>query len=301
LLCLAGAVVFACTGPDVEREKEAEGAYYLVYRDHEDAIERLPDALTGYRELAQKYAGTRAASKAQDRIVQLERAGELMARVDSVSQDSLKDFYRGVLRAAPGYTPAVRKLGTIYYNSTRLVGLSAASMNSKAMADKALGTWQQQDSLWSDYVFRPTPDDRRWQDNLCKQATGVARMLESFRRYREALEVVNRGLHYGAGDDVTSNTKVFASFYSFRAGRYEEAIGLAREALDYEHLSSNSQGRAYHVIGLCLFQIFDRTKDVADLDAAIEALNASVNADSSMTEARKMLKTLRQHRQRLAS
>ena len=300
-VCLAGLLTFGCGGQDARLEKEAQAAYYLVHRDSEDSIDRLSQALEDYSALAAKYTGTQTAQEALDRVEQLKLAGALLAKADSVPKDSLKVFYRRAVDLAPGYAPAVRKLGTLYYNDTHLGGRSAAMLGSDEIADRVLRTWRQQDSLWSDFRFRPTPGDREWQDRLCKQATDVARMLESIRRYGEALQVVSRGLHYGAGEDVVFRAKVFAAFYTFRAARYEEAIALAGEALAYEHLSDNSKGRAYHVIGLSRLQLHERTKDLADLDAAIEALNASVGADPSMGEARKLLKALREQRQRLAS
>jgi len=301
IVCLAGLVVFGCEGRDDRREQEAQASYYLIHRDSEDSVEHLPQALEGYRALARQYANTETAQEALDRVKQLESAGALLAEADSVARDSFKVFYRRVVNLAPGWAPAVKKLATVYYNDTNLSGRTAVKLESGPMADRVLHTWRQQDSLWTDYQFRPTPEDREWQDRLCDQATDVARMLESFRRYRESLEVVTRGLHYGAGEGAVSKAKVFASFYTFRSARYEEAIALAREALAYEHLSSNSKGRAYHVIGLSHLQLHERTKSLTDLDAAIEALNASVGADPSMGDARELLKALREQRRRLAS
>ena len=290
-----------CADREAKREKDADSAYFLAHRDLEEDVADLTKAIEGYRKVARDYPGTAGAGKAETRAAQLERAAAMFARVDSVSRDSIAAFYREVCAVAPGYAPAMRKLGTIYYNDTRLGGRSAFQIRSVELADRVLRTWGRQDSLWSTYEFRPTAEDRAWQDNLCRQATDVARMLEGLNRYREALKVTTRGLHYGVSENVRSEAKIFASYYSFRTGAYEEGIALAKEALAYEYLSDNNEGRAYHVIGLCLLQDYDRTKDIADLDAAIDALNSSVTADPAMRQARQLLKTLREARQRLAS
>jgi tetratricopeptide (TPR) repeat protein len=161
--------------------------------------------------------------------------------------------------------------------------------------------WTEQDSIWSGYTFRHLPVDRKWRDRLCRQAVDIARMLQTFKRFDEALKVVNRGIQYGAGEDVIARARVFASYYSFCTQDSEDAIVLAGDALSYESLSDKDKARAYHVLGLGYTDIYQKTRELSDLDAAIEALNSSVRIAPSNREVKKLLKTLRVERQKLAS
>ena len=210
-------------------------------------------------------------------------------------------MYEKVCVVAPGYAPAVRSLGTFYYNNTYLASRSAAMTQSSLIVDNVMDAWAKQDSLWSTYTFRPTPEDRKWRDTLCKQATQVGRMLEAVKRYEDALRAVERGLEYASGEDVIAHAEVFASFYIYRSGRFEEGIQRARKALTYEFLEKEDQARAYHVVGLCYSTLYSQNKDLKALDAAIEALNKSVGINPGNSEARDMLKSLRSHRQTIPS
>ena len=134
----------------------------------------------------------------------------------------------------------------------------------------------------------------------------MAEMLinKEFSEFDRASDVLQRGLHYGNSEDVRAKAKVVAGFCAFRKGKkasLEEGIALSKEALDYEFLSDEDRARAYHVIGLCYTYLHQDSGEMADLDAAIKALNECVNIDNGMADARDLLKTLRQMREKLPS
>lgn len=292
---------WGCADRRAEREKSAERMYYVAFRDLEEELERLPQAIERYGEIAGKYPDTESGKRAKVRRAQLAEAQAMLARADSLSGNNWESYYLRIHAAAPGYPPVLRKLGTYYYNNTYLGARAGAMTQHPLIVENMFRLWTVQDSLWSGYEFRPTPADRAWRDNLCRQATHIARMLEHVRRYREALQVINRGLEYGVGEDVLAHARVFASFYTFRQARYRESIDLAKEALSYEFLEKNDRARAFHVIGLCYQTIYQQSNDTADLDAAIHALNEALGIDPNMEEVRDMLKTLRKYRQTLPS
>ena len=287
-----------CADRQARQEKEAE-RMYVTTGDLEEDLQTLPEAIARYRNIVERYPDTQAAKKAQERHLKLQEAQKLLAKLETVHEDSLAGFYERVCEVIPDYLAVLKKLGAVYYKDINLTSRTAARFRSKRLAERVLGVWSKQDGLWSGYAFRPISEDRRWRDRLCAQAVDVARMLEEFRRHEEALKVVNRGLEYGVGEDVKAHARVFAAFYTFRMARNREGIALAEDALSYAFLPTEDQARAYHVIGLCYTYLHQETGELADLDAAIEALNMSVNIDSSMKHARDLLKKLRIQRRRL--
>jgi tetratricopeptide (TPR) repeat protein len=124
-------------------------------------------------------------------------------------------------------------------------------------------------------------------------------MLQQFKRYSQALEIVNQGLEYAWSEDTIAHARVFASYYMFWKGQYREAVEVAEQALSYEFLADVDKSRAYHVIGLCYSQIYVETRELSDLDTAIKALNEAVVIDPTMGEAKEMLKGLRIQREKL--
>ena len=123
-------------------------------------------------------------------------------------------------------------------------------------------------------------------------------MLESIRRYDEALRIVNRGLEYGTGEDAVAHARVFAAFYTFRAARYKEGIDLAMKALAYEFLENDDKARANHVMGLCYWRLYERGNGSSDLQKAIDALNEALHIDPELRAPRELLKELRQYQRR---
>ena len=294
----------ACSS-DPSHEQEAE-RMLLSARDLEEDIETLTGAIDRYAEISAKFPKTESAGRAEKRQSQLVKVQEMLSAQLPPDQDSLVAHYERVATSAPGYFAILKKLGTIYYNQTDLLRLSAIKTRLVPMKDRTIEIWGKQDALWSQYEFRPIQSNRLWQDNLCRQAVGVAEMLvnQVFSDFDLANVVVTRGLHYGNSEDVLAKGKVVAAFCAFRKGKTEslkEGINLAQEALAYEFLSTEDRARAYHVIGLCYTYLHQDSRELADLDAAIKALNECVNVDSEMSEARDLLKTLRQMRDRMPS
>ncbi len=287
-----------CADRQAKQEPEAE-RMYVTTGDLEEDLQTLPEAIARYRNIVERFPGTQAAKKAQERQIKLQEAQKLLAKLETVDNDSLAGFYERVCEVVPDYLAVLKRLGAVYYNDIRITSRTAAKWRSKRLADRVLGVWNKQDRLWTGYAFRPIHEERMWRDRLCAQAVDVARMLEEFRRHEEALKIVHRGLEYAVGEDAIAHARIFAAFYTFRMAQNREAIALAEDALSYEFLSTEDQARAYHVIGLCYTYIHQETGELADLDAAIEALNMSVNIDSSMNHARDLLKKLRVQRRRL--
>lgn len=288
----------ACTDRQAE---EAERMYYVASRDLEEELKTLPEAIERYGEIAERYPETSAGKQARERRRKLMEAQVLLADIDAVVGDSVIVLYRQAYAIVPDYLPVLRRLGKLYYDNTYYLSRTASKLKSKKMADGVLRMWTEQDSIWSGYTFRHLPVDRKWRDRLCRQAVDVARMLQSFKRFDEALEVVNRGIQYGAGEDVIARARVFASYYAFCTQQSEDAIVLAGDALAYESLADKDRARAYHVLGLAYTDMYQKTRELSDLDTAIEALNSSVRINPSSREVKKLLKTLRVERQKLAS
>ena len=296
ILCLA-----MCAGCDSEaqrREKRAQRLYYVVFRDMEERVEFLPRTIEQYAGIVREYGDTPSGRKAAERHGQLVRARVLLAGADSLGEGQWAPLYSRVDSIAPGYPPVVRALGRHYYNNTYLNARSGATTGHPWIIQSVLDVWARQDSLWSRYEFRPTEADKAWRDKLCRQATDVARMLESARRYAEALQVVNRGLEYGVGDEAIAHARVFASYYTFRSARYEEGVDLARKALGYEFLEEEDRARAHHVIGLCFWRLSERRNDPSDLQHAIDALNEALRIDPGLTPVKELLKELRLQQKR---
>lgn len=292
-----------CGGDMASREGEAQRALASA-RDLEEELTDLPAAITAYGELVTKFPGTKSSETARSRQAMLARAQTLLAGRETVSRDSLEAFYDAVVAVAPDYLAVLKRQGTIYINQSDLVARAAMGSGIPGMKERVLEIWQKQKHMWSKYSFRPIPSDRYWQDAVAKHALFVTKMLidDKFQEYERALAVVNEGLVFASSIDVVSEAKVYAAFCNFRKGKAEDlkaGIALATEALEYEFLSDPDRARAYHVIGLCYTYIHDDSKDLADLDEAIKALNEAVNIDGEMTEAKQLLKGLRQQRQRL--
>ncbi len=295
-LCMA--MCAGCGNEAGRREKKAGRLYYVVFRDREEQLEDLPEAIAQYAGISREYGDTPSGKKAAERYEQLVKARDLLAGSDSLGADQWVPFYSRVDSVAPGYPPVVRALGRQYFNNTHLAARSGAMTRHPAIIRSVLKIWGRQDSLWSKYEFRPTETDKAWRDKLCRQATDVARMLEGVRRYGEALQVVSRGLEYGVGEGAIAHARVFASYYSFRAARYEEGVDLARKALAYEFLEKEDSARAYHVLGLCYWRLSDRGGGPSDLQKAIDALNEALQIDPELTSVRELLKELRLYQKR---
>lgn len=298
-------VLMVGCGTDKTSEQQAE-RMLVTARDLEDGIDTLPNAIARYAEIVAKYPKTEAANSASKRQDQLLKVQEMFANGLPEDSDSLVAFYEQATTVAPGYFALLKKLGTIYYNQTTLLNPSAVKTLYKGYKDESVAVWEKQDKLWQTYDFRPLPSDRLWQDNLCRQAVGVAEMLinKEFQEFDRASVVLQRGLHYGNSEDVRAKAKVVAGFCEFRKGKKEnlkEGIALSEEALGYEFLADEDRARAYHVIGLCYTYLHQDSGEMADLDAAIKALNECVNINSGMADARDLLKTLRQMREKLPS
>lgn len=296
ILCLA--LCAGCDNEAARREKKAQRLYYVVFRDLEEQVDSLPQTIEQYAGIAGEYGDTPSGRKAAVRHDQLVKAQVLLAGSDSLGAGQWVPLYSRVDSVAPGYPPVVRALGRHYYNNTHLNSRSGATTRHPWIIQSVLSVWGRQDSLWSKYEFRPTEADKAWRDKLCRQATDVARMLESVRRYADALQVVSRGLEYGVGDDAIAHARVFAAYYTFRSARYEEGVDLARKALDYEFLEKENRARAHHVIGLCFWRLSERRKQPSDLQKAIDALNEALRIDPGLTHVRDLLKELRLYQKR---
>ena len=298
-------VMLTGCGADKTSQQQAE-RMLVTARDLEDGLDTLPEAIARYAEIVAKYPKTEAAQGASKRQEQLLKVQEMFATGLPEDSDSLVAFYERATAVAPGHFALLKKLGTIYYNQTTLLNPSAVKTLYKGYKDESVVVWEKQDKLWQTYDFRPLPSDRLWQDNLCRQAIDVAEMLihKEFQEFDRASAVLQRGLHYGNSEDVRAKAKVVAGFCAFRKGKkenFEEGIALSKAALDYEFLKDEDRARAYHVIGLCYTYLHQDSGEMADLDAAIKALNECVNIDKDMVDARDLLKTLRQMREKLPS
>lgn len=297
---LALAVLAGCAGPRGDEQDAARQV--LSARDLEEELDALPQAIARYAEIAEKFSGNPSAKKAEMRKRMLERAQVVLNRRSEVSEDSLQALYESAIAIAPDYLAVLKRLGTIYINQTHLSARAAAQTGIIEMKDQVLVTWEKQVQMWSQYEFRPIPSDRVWQDHLCTHAMDVARMLLGrFQEYERALTVLNRGMAFASGEDVKARAKVYMAYSTFRHGKmedFERGIALAEEALAYKFLPDEDRARAYHVIGLCYTYIYQDSRELPDLDAAIKALNECVNIDSDMHEAKELLKSLRQQRDR---
>lgn len=301
-----GALLIGAMGCGDQRDESDAQRALASARDLEEELADLPQAIARYGEIAAQFPSTRAARAAQSRRAMLERVQTRLAGRDSVSQDSTQVFYEAVVAIAPDYFAALKKLGTNYSNQIFLNAPLAAKLGMVAAKNHSLKIWAKQDSMWSRYDFRPIPSNRFWRDQLCKDALKVTKMLiaQAFRDYDLALAVIHRGLDYASGKDAISQAKVYAAYCAFWRGEpsdLQRGIALANEALSYEFLSDNDRARAYHVIGLCHRYLYQDSKDMAHLDAAIKALNEAVNIDGDMGEAKELLKEARRQRARIAS
>ena len=300
---LALAVLAGCAGPRGDEQEAAR--QMLSARDLEEELDALPQAIARYAEIAEKFSGNPSAKKAEVRKRMLERAQVVLNRRLEVSEDSLMALYESAIAMAPDYLAVLKRLGAIYINQTHLAARAAAQTGIIEMKDQVLVTWEKQVQMWSQYAFRPIPADRVWQDHLGTHAMDVAQMLLGrFQEYERALAVLNRGMAFAAGEDVRARAKVYMAYCTFRQGKaedFERGIALAEEALTYKFLPDEDRARAYHAIGLCYTYIYQDSRELADLDAAIKALNECVNIDSGMGEARELLKGLRQQRDRVAN
>ena len=297
-------VVVGC-GPDQQAEQQAE-RMLVTTRDLEEELDDLPKAIARYAEIIDKYPNTEATKTAKKKHEQLTALQTLLAGELPEAQDSLVAFYESATKVAPGYLALIKKLGIIYYNQTFLAAPAAVKTRLPAMKDRVVEIWEKQDALWQTYSFRPVVSDRLWQDRLCRQAIGVADMLlhKEFGEFDRAYDVVQDGLRYGNSEDIRAKANVVAGFCAFRKGKKEnlkEGIKLSEAALAYEFLEDEDRARAYHVIGLCYTYLHQDSGEMADLDAAIKALNECVNIDKNMADARDLLKTLRQIREKLPS
>jgi tetratricopeptide (TPR) repeat protein len=291
-----------CSGK-ADQEQEAQ-RQVLSVRDLEEELETLPQAISRYSEIAQKYSGTPAAEKAKQRKEKLDQVQELLSKNQHLPSDQLQEVYESALSLAPDYLAVLKKLGTIYFNQTHLAALGAVNTGIIEMQEGVIETWNKQSKIWSAYEFRAIPDDRLWQDRLCKQAIDVTKMLidQRYREYEKGLRVIQEGLAFAAGEDVKAQAKVYAAYCTFWKGKkedFEKGIAFAQEALAYDFLPDEDKARAYHVTGLCYTYLYQDTKKMADLDAAIKALNECVNIDNDMAEAKDLLKGLRQQRDRM--
>lgn len=300
---LALAILAGCAGPRGDEQEAAR--QMLLARDLEEEFDALPKAITRYGEIAENFSGNPSAKKAGQRKQMLERAQALLSRRSEVREDSLQALYESVLPVAPDYLALLKRLGTIYINQTHLAARAAAQTGIIEMKDQVMVTWGKQVGMWDRYDFRPIPADRVWQDHLGRHALDVAQMLMGrFYEYEQAMQVLERGMAFASGDDVKARLKVHMAYGRFRHGKTEDlvrGIALAEEALAYPFLADEDRARAYHVIGLCHTYIYQESQALSDLDAAIRALNECVNIDSGMTEARDLLKSLRQQRDRVAN
>ena len=298
-LLVFGLSILAGCATDTGRENEAQ-RMFLTGRDLEEAFESLPRAIARYAEIAEKYADTETGKRAGERYQKLLKAQQLLSRRGATSQDSLMEFYEQVRQVAPDYFALLKRLGTVYFNRSNINARFAIRSQSQPLMESVMEMWRRQDQMWSQYDFRPLPEDRDWQDNLCKHAVMVGRMLQGFKEYDKALRVVERGLSYASGQEQIARAKVYAAFYTFRQGKIEDlrrSISLANEAMAYEFLPDEDRARAYHVIGLNYTYIHQDTGVISDLEEGIKALNEAVNLDPKLDEAKDLLRQLRRLRE----
>ena len=297
--------LIGCGGQDSNLESDAQRMLASVW-DLEEEFADLPQAIARYGEISAQFPNTEAEKIARTRRVMLEQIQIRLADREAVPEDSIETFYEAVVEIAPDYFAALKKLGKNYSNQIHVTTRFAANTGAVQIKEQAIGIWEKQDRLWSEYTFRPIPSNRFWQDQLCKDALNITELLiaRPFRDYNRALSVINKGLDYASGEDVISRAKIYAAYCTFWLGKaedFQQGIALARDALKYEFLSDNSRARAYHVVGLCYAYIYQDSEDMAHLDEAIKALNEAVNIDENMGEAKELLKALRQQRGRVAS
>lgn len=283
-------------------DREQQAAYDLgLARNSEETVADIRKAIETYQTVAETHDGTPSGSRAKVRAEQLASAEARIADLSTAAGDSVYVIAREILESAPSYPPAMRGVAMHLYQKTGLWGRAAASRKDEEMLKRVLDGWGFQDSIWSQYDFRAIPEDRNAKNLLCDHATEVARALEAFRRYKEALKVVNRGIEYGESDDALAKARVFASFYQFRGGNFDSAIATAEQALTNEHLSGNLKARANHVVGLGYTYKYQDSDRVEHLDAAISALNLAIGLDPNMSDVRKLLKELRKKKATIPS
>ena len=298
-LLVFGLLILAGCATDTSRENEAQ-RMFLTGRDLEESFDSLPRAIARYAEIAEKYADTETGKRAGERYQKLLKAQQILSKREMASQDSLMEFYEGVRQVVPDYFALLKRLGTVYFNRSNINARFAIRSHSQSLVESVMEMWRRQDQMWSQYDFRPLPEDREWQDNLCKHAVIVGRMLQGFKQYDKALQVVERGLAYASGQEQIAKTKVYAAFYTFRQGKIEDfrrSISLANEAMAYEFLPNEDRARAYHVVGLNYTYLHQDTGLMSDLEEGIKALNEAVNLDPKLDEARNLLRQLRRLRE----
>lgn len=297
LTLILTALVAACSGSDRD-ETEAARAYSLA-RDVEGDIERIDEAIAEYRKIADQYPSTPTGKQAATRADQLGSITGMLAEYRSAPEDSLPTVSAPILQAAPNYEPVLFKLGEHYAARAQLYTRVATKFRGENRVNRLVRVWAYQDSLWSGYDFRPTHKDRTMRDLLCRHAVDTARMLEDYKRYADALEIVQRGIEYGSSKEWVDEAKVFASFYRFRTGDEDGAFALAGEALENDALDKPLLARAHHVRGMISTYRYQDKKETTDLDQAIKSLNEAVVLDPGMADARALLKELRRERGKL--
>ncbi|MCZ6632870.1 MAG: hypothetical protein O7G87_05650 [bacterium] len=298
-LLIFGLLILAGCASDTSRENEAQ-RMFLTGRDLEESFDSLPRAIARYAEIAEKYADTETGKRAGERYQKLLKAQQFLSKRETVSQDSLMEFYEEVRRVVPDYFALLKRLGTVYFNRSNVAARFAIRSKSQPLVESVMEMWHRQDQMWSRYDFRPLPEDRQWQDNLCKHSVMVGRMLQGFKQYEKALQVVERGLEYASGQEQIARAKVYAAFYTFRQGKTEDfrkSISLANEAMAYEFLPDEDRARAYHIVGLNYTYLHQDSGVLSDLEEGIKALNEAVNIDPKLEEARKLLRQLRRLRE----
>jgi tetratricopeptide (TPR) repeat protein len=293
MVVMLAVMVVSCSGKG--GESDAARALSLA-RDIEGDIDRVNEAAEAYKKVAADFSQTLSGKKAAGRAQRLLSIVDQIDGFQTAHEDSLPSVAQQILSKAPNYEPILFRLGNYYAARTKLYTRAASKYRDPGMAARLLRVWSYQDSLWSGYAFRPTHKDRRMRDALCVHAVNTARMLEGLKRYEEALQVVERGLEYGSGKDELSNAKVFAAFYKFRTGDSDGAYAYAEEALQNADLGVYLQARAHHVQGLIMTYRYQDNDTIEDLDKAIKSLNAAVDLDSGIGDARALLKELRKVR-----
>ena len=281
-----------------EGEPEAARAVSLA-RDIEGDVTRLEEAVEAYRKIATDYSYTPSGKRAATRADELGSITGMIEGFQTAAEDSIPSVASAILSKAPNYTPVLFRLGNHYASRSEFYTMAASTWKDQNMADRLMLVWAFQDSLWSAYPFRPTHEDRGMRDVLCGHAIDMARMMEGQKRYKEAGDLIDRGLEYGIGKDVIAEAKVYGAFYKFREGDSEGALTMSGEALENEDLEANLKAQAHHVRGLILTYRYQDNKQVPDLDQAIKSLNEAVGLDPDMTEARTLLRELRKTRGKL--
>jgi tetratricopeptide (TPR) repeat protein len=293
MVVMLAVIVVSCSGKG--GESDAARALSLA-RDIEGDIDRLNEAAEAYKQVAADFSETPSGKKAADRAQRLLSIVDQIDGFQTAHEDSLPSIAQQILSKVPNYEPVLFRLGNYYAGRTKLYTRAASKYRDPGMATRLLRVWSYQDSLWTGYAFRPTHKDRTMRNALSVHAVNTARMLEGLKRYEEALQVVERGLEYGSGKDELANAKVFAAFYKFRTGDSDGAYAYAEEALQNADLGKDLQARAHHVQGLIMTYRYQDHETVEDLDKAIKSLNAAVDLDPGIGDARALLKELRKVR-----